>query len=366
MSTNLGAVVVGTNYGVLTHVRALRNAGFEVLALVGRDPQKAAVRAERLGVPNGLGNLDVALALPGVNVVCVTTPPHTHAEITSAAIAAATHVLCEKPFALNLAQARELLSAAERAGVVHFMGNEYRFGTTQESLRRVIASGAIGDPVKAIIIRHRPSLTDPATQLPPWWESAADGGGWLGALGSHIIDQVRSTLGEFEAVSATLETLAPGRAMTADDTYTVQFRLVGGCTGILHSSCAIPGPTIATTKISGTRGVVWLDGDAVVIDVGQGPQEVPDPVDVPQVPPDPPPVEFWPAYAKGTGWHISGVDVALFTRLYERMRAQILGRPSGQDPPAPTFADGAACQSVLDAARESAKKGGHWVEVEPV
>ena len=200
MNTNIGAVVIGTNYGVLAHVRALRNAGFVVLALVGRDTQKAAVRAKALGVPHGLGNLDEALTLPGVNVVSVTTPPHTHAEITLAAIAAGKHVLCEKPFALNLAQARELLSAAERAGVVHFMGNEYRFGTTQESLRRVVASGAIGDPTKAIIIRHRPSLTDPATELPPWWESAADGGGWLGALGSHIIDQVRSTVGEFEAV----------------------------------------------------------------------------------------------------------------------------------------------------------------------
>ncbi len=366
MNANIGAVVVGTNYGVLAHVRALGYAGFDVLALVGRDAQKATDRAKKLGVPHGLGNLDDALKLPGVNVVSITTPPHTHAEVTSAAIAAGKHVLCEKPFALNLAQARELLAAAERAGVVHFMGNEYRFGTVQESLRRVVASGAIGDPRKVIIIRHRPSLTDPAIELPPWWESAADGGGWLGALGSHIIDQVRSTVGEFEAVSAILETIAPRRAMTADDTYTVQFRLVGGCTGILHSSCAIPGPSIATTKISGTRGVAWLEGDSVMIDVGQGPREVPDPEDMARVPPDPPPVELWPPYAKGTGWHISGVDVALFTRLYERMRAQILGAPSGQDPPAPTFADGAACQSVLDAARESARRGGYWVEVEPV
>ena len=301
-------------------------------------------------------------------MVSVTTPPHTHAEITSAAIAAGKHVLCEKPFALNLAQARELLSAAERAGVVHFMGNEYRFGTTQESLRRVVASGAIGDPRKAIIIRHRPSLTDPATELPPWWESAADGGGWLGALGSHIIDQVRSTVGEFEAVSAALETLAPRRTMTADDTYTVQFRLVGGCTGILHSSCAIPGPTIATTKISGTGGVAWLEGDSVMIDVGKGPHEVPDPEDLPRVPPDPPPVEFWPAYARVRGgifrdltWRSSRVCMSACEHRYS-------ARPQGRirlRRRLPTAPHANRCSTRLERRRRRKVSGWRWSQSDP-
>jgi predicted dehydrogenase len=351
---------------VLAHVRALQNAGFDVLAIVGRDHEKAKGRAEKLGVPHGFGDLREALDVKGVSVVSVTSPPHTHAEITMAAIAAGKHVLCEKPFALNLGEARSLLAAAERAGVVHLMGNEHRFGTTQESLRRVVTSGTIGQPHKALIIRHRPSLVDPTIELPSWWESAEEGGGWLGALGSHIIDQVRSTLGEFEAVSATLETFAPRPGMTADDTYTVQFRLSGGCTGILHSSCAIPGSTIPATKISGSRGAVWLKRDEVWIDTGDGPTQVPDPEDLPQVPADPPPAEFWPSYAQGTGWHISGVDLAYFTRLYERMRARILDIPTGQDPPAATFADGAACQAVLDAARLSSKEGGRWIDVEPV
>ena len=64
MSDQLGAVVVGTGFGVLTHLRAMRAAGIEVKALVGRDLEKARKRAELCDVPHGLNSLDEALALP--------------------------------------------------------------------------------------------------------------------------------------------------------------------------------------------------------------------------------------------------------------------------------------------------------------
>ena len=62
--TGLGAVVVGTGFGFLTHLRALREAGYDVHALVGRDPEKTRARAERGGVAHGLTSLEEALALP--------------------------------------------------------------------------------------------------------------------------------------------------------------------------------------------------------------------------------------------------------------------------------------------------------------
>jgi predicted dehydrogenase len=361
-----GVVVVGTSYGVLTHVGALRDAGFDVVALVGRDAGKAKSRAEKLGIPYGLNDLDHALHLNGTSVVTVATPPHTHADISLAALAAGKHVLCEKPFALNLAQARRVLAAAHDAGVIHLMGNEHRFRTTQETLRRVVTSGTIGQPRKAIILRHWPSLVDPSVELPGWWESADEGGGWLGALGSHTIDQIRTTLGEFEAVSATVETLSPRPAMTSDDTYTVQFRLTNGCTGILHSSCAVAGPPTPVTKISGTAGAAWADDDAVWADTGRGPQQVPDPADMPRLPPQPPDPEFLPPYAIDTGWHTSGLDRITFARLYQQLHALILRTPISDNPCAATFADGAATQAVLDAVRHSAKNDACWTAVEKV
>jgi predicted dehydrogenase len=359
----VGAVVVGTGFGVLTHARALREAGIEVRALVGRDAAKAKARADLLGVPNALTDLDAALALPGVDVVTVATPPHAHAAVAIAAAEAGKHLLCEKPFARDLTEARSMLDAAESAGVVHLLGTEFRFATGQASLQRAVAAGVIGEARSALFMLQIPSLVDPAAELPAWWESAADGGGWLGAYGSHVVDQVRATLGEFDALSASLQTLSPRPSMTSDDTYTVHFRLTNGCVGVLHSSCAVGGQFVAATKITGTRGSAWLQGEELWVDTGAGPQQLAPPEDLPVVTPVPPPAEL--LHTTYDMWHSTGLDLAPYTRLCERLRAGAVGETVDDDPPAATFADGAACQSVLDAIRLSSAGGG-WVAVEPV
>src|SRR5256885_4367697 len=83
-----GVMVVGTGFGCFTHVRALRNAGFEVRAVVGRDPDKTAARAKAFEVPNALTSLQDALALPEVDAVTVASPPQTHAAIVLDALRA--------------------------------------------------------------------------------------------------------------------------------------------------------------------------------------------------------------------------------------------------------------------------------------
>lgn len=368
--TDIGALVVGTTYGVLTHARAIDRAGMTVLGLVGRDGAKARHRADRMGIPHAFTDLDEALALPGVDLVAVTTPPHTHAAISIAACEAGKHVLCEKPFALNVDEARDVLAAARQSGGVHMLGTEYRFTTAQATLQRVIASGVIGEPRLAIFTQHLWSLVDPKVVLPSWWESEEQGGGWLGAAGSHVIDQIRYTLGEFESLSASLDRMSPRPNMTADDTYSIQFRLAGGCTGVLQGTCAALGPNVATTKVVGTLGSAWLDGtrwreETVYVDTGSGPQAIPPAEDLPLVDPIPPEAEFLPEYAETTKWHSNGADLAPFTRLYERMAGLIRGEDVPSDPPAATFEDGVAVQAVLDAIRRSSAKRA-WVDVERV
>ena len=164
MSANkaaLGAVVVGTGFGVFTHLRALRNAGIEVRALVGRDTAKTAARAKLLGVPRACASLREALDDAAVQIVTIATPPATHAPLVEEAVGAGKHVLCEKPFAMNLAEARAMLATAERARVVHVLGVEFRFATAHELLRRTIASGAIGRPRQALFAWLVPFLSHP-------------------------------------------------------------------------------------------------------------------------------------------------------------------------------------------------------------
>ena len=351
----LGAVIVGTGFGVITHLRAMRAANIDVIALVGRDSAKAADRAQLFGVPHALTDLGAALALPGVDLVGVATPPFTHAAIVLEAVASGKHVLCEKPFARDVDEARAMFDAAEHAGVVHLLGTEFRFATGQALLTRVVISGVIGAPKHAMFALQIPSLVDPSAVLPAWWELSSDGGGWLGAYGSHVIDQVRVTLGEFVGVSASLQTLAPRPHMTADDTYTVHFRLAGGCTGVLTSSCASGGQFLATTKITGTGGAAWLQGDDVWIDTGGGPTHMPAPADLPAEAPDPPPGEL--LHTTYDYWHSMGMDLAPYRRVYEVLRERVLGRPIAADPVAATFGDGVATQVVVDAIHRASAKG---------
>src|ERR1700745_2662543 len=93
----LGAAVVGTGFGCLTHVRALRAAGFDVVGLVGRDPVKTKARGERFEIANAYTAFEDALEQPGADAVTIATPPHTHAALALQAIAAGKHVLVEKP-----------------------------------------------------------------------------------------------------------------------------------------------------------------------------------------------------------------------------------------------------------------------------
>ena len=195
-----GVVIVGSGFGCHTHLRAIRGAGLTAAALVGRDPERTRVRAERFEIPLATTSLQEALEAPGVVAVAIATPPLTHHDLVLEAVAAGKHVVCEKPFARDVGEAQEMLDAAEAAGVVHFLGTEFRFGTAQALSNRLIADGAIGEPRIATFLMLMPLMADPTSEVPDWWASAEEGGGWLGAHASHVVDNVRNTFGEFEGV----------------------------------------------------------------------------------------------------------------------------------------------------------------------
>lgn len=362
--SSLGAVVVGTGFGVLTHLRAMREAGIDVKALVGRDGEKARKRADLMDVPHGFDSLEEALALPGVDAVAVSTPPHTHADIVLAAIAAGKHVVCEKPFAANADEGRKMLQAAEAAGVVHMLGCEFRWSTGQAVAARALAEGVIGEPRLATFLLHMPGLAAPDAGVPDWWRREEDGGGWLGAYCSHIIDQVRVSAGEFTGVSASLRVVAersPELPWTADDTYSVHFRTESGLEGILQSSAAARGPFTGMTRFVGTTGSLWIEGDSVFVADDAGERALPVPSDLELPPPSPPPSEL--LSSEYDMLHSMGSDLGPYTRLYEAFRDRIQGKPVPEDPRPPTFADGVAVQAVLDAIRRSSEEK-RWVEID--
>ncbi len=355
----LGAIIVGTGFGILTHHRALLGAGFEVKGLVGRNPEKTSQRAQKVGIPQAFTDLSEALALPGVDAVTVATPPHTHAEIVLAAIAAGKHVLCEKPFARDAEEARSMLDAAEAAGVVHLLGTEFRWSTGQAHATRVMQEGLIGEPRLANFILNVPVLADPEAEVPDWWSRSREGGGWLGAFASHVIDQIRVTVGEISGVSAAL-TLISDRDWTVEDSYIVHFRTENGCNGMLQSAAGGWGPPLICSRVYGTKGTLSIEGDRIRIDDKSGSHVLETPDDLVNEAPSPPPAEFMKtAYDH---LHAAGFDLAPYTKLCGVLRDRIRGDSVAPGPKAATFADGVAGQAVLDAIRLSSKLG-RWVDV---
>jgi predicted dehydrogenase len=344
---------VGTSFGCFTHVRALTAAGFDVVGLVGRDRAKTEARARQFGAEQSFGSLDDALGLPGVDAVTIATPPHTHAELALTAIRAGKHVICEKPFTRDTEEGRGVLAVAEEAGVVHLMGSEFRWDPGQATLARAISDGLIGEPRLATILLNVSSLSDPAAEVPSWWADAGAGGGWLGAHGSQVIDQIRATLGEFEQVSASLELVAD-RDQTAEDSFVVHFVLRSGVVGLMASTAGDWGPPVIITRVAGSSGTVWIDGlgSKVWIADRDGSRQVPVDDDLPSAGVNPVSADVLDtAYEQMIG---HGLDLMPYTRLAETFRDLILGRAVPERPRPPTFADGVAAMAVLDAIRRSA------------
>lgn len=368
----IGAAVVGTGFGLFTHVRALRDAGFEVRAIVGRNLEKTRQRSAPLGIPVASNNLEQLLVDdPAIRLVTVATPPHAHFAPVMQAIAAGRAVMCEKPFAKDLAEARLMLQAAEAAGIVHALGAEFRYDSAQALLRRVVLSGAIGEPLLFHRIYHQGG-GDPREKLADWWTDAAQGGGFLGAFGTHMIDQARSTVGELTAVQAILTKLAIARpAMTSDDCYTLMFETASGCRGVLEAAECFPGPIVMATRVAGTKGGAWIQSGAVFGD----PEEVwvkdldgTRRISMPEELANPAPVPFEHAELVQTEmdrWHSAGFDVAPYTKLFAQMKARMEGRALPLPDPAGDFRDAAANQAILDAARRSAAER-RWVNVETI
>jgi predicted dehydrogenase len=344
------ALVVGTGFGCRIHVPALRAAGFEVVGLVGTRPERLEKKAAEAGIPATSTNLDEAITETGAKLVTVATTPSTHGTLVMKAIAHGCHVLCEKPFAFDAAEGQAMLDAAEKAGIVHMVAHEFRWMPDRALFGRAIADGLIGEPRFLVLDQFLPFCADPETRLPKWWFDKESGGGWLGAGGSHLIDQIRAWLGDFRSLSANLLVVSD-RGDVADDTYSMRFLMENGVEGSMQQSAGAWGPMATLWRCAGSKGTVWTESGKVMVADKGGTRELPVPDDL-MLPPAPPPADA------NSSNRLSHLELGPFTRLCEAMRDAIEGRMAKTTVPAPTFRDGLASMRVMDAMRASAAEGG--------
>jgi predicted dehydrogenase len=189
-----------------------------------------------------------------------------------------------------------------------------------------------------------------------WWTDARRGGGILMAAGVHVIDRLRTWMGEIAAVSAQLQVVSGRRGVTADDTYTMTVRFRTGATGLLQHCAAAWGRRTTVARVFGPLGSIWTEDGEAWLGYRDGSHRLDVPPDLAL--PAPPPASTDPKHA------FTQLELPPYTRLAQRFRDEIRGiGPSPDAPPTPTFRDGLAAQLVIDAARESSERQGAWIEV---
>jgi predicted dehydrogenase len=235
-----------------------------VAAVAARSADRAQSFGLRHGIPSSYGSYEELLAAPDIDAVYVPLPNSLHAPWTLRAIDAGKHVLCEKPFASNAAEALSVAAAADRSGLVVMEAMHYRYHPLVRRMAALLADGAIGVP------SHAQAWTCWAVEDPG--DIRYDYGLAGGALmdgGCYAIDCLRlvgSAAGADEpAVTGALADPLPDRATDRAMAARVAFGSGGsgasgasGLTGWFESAFTRDGEFVADLHVIGSEGTLWL------------------------------------------------------------------------------------------------------------
>ena len=135
----------GTGFGTTVHVPAFQSdPNTEVVAIVSGRSERAQEAAAKFNIPVWSTDYTEVVRRPDVDLISISTPPYQHHAMAMAALDAGKHVLLEKPMALNLAEAGELVAKAKQAGVVHAIAHEFRFAPSRAYAKDLIDQGWLG------------------------------------------------------------------------------------------------------------------------------------------------------------------------------------------------------------------------------
>lgn len=222
-------------------------------AIASSDLERAARFGEEFGVPKAYGSADALVADDEIDVVYISTTNEWHKPQTMAAIAAGKHVLCEKPLALTLEDAREMIAATRTAGVMLGTNHHLRNSGTHRAMRELIGSGAIGE-VQAARVFHAVYLP---SHLQGWRiKRPESGGGVIFDITVHDADTLRFVLDdEIKAVVAMTASQGMAEAGLEDSVMGVM-RMGRGALAQFHDSFVAKHPYTGL-EVHGTEGSLY-------------------------------------------------------------------------------------------------------------
>jgi predicted dehydrogenase len=344
----LRVAVAGTSFGGNVQIPVFQtHPRTEMVALSSGRLERAAAVARELRVPAHYSDFEEMLDRAKPDIVSIVTPPNLHFPMTMAALSRGIHVLCEKPFALDLEEARQMKAAADHTAVVAMVDFEFRYVPARRYLIDLLRDNYVGQVRMADFIVHLGMRSEPQDMPFDWWSEKTKGGGLLGAYGSHVMDIFRFILGTPKRLVGEVHTFVPersGRKVTSDDSYSVLIEFESGARASAQMTTA--------AGVDDTRfGVYGNLGQLIIPNVygtelrgGRRADRVTSALPIPDeylLPPEDHPLR------------------APFRFLLNRMVEAI---DTGQPSPSPNFEDGVNSQIMLDAVRLSAKLG-KWIDL---
>ncbi|WP_100404907.1 Gfo/Idh/MocA family protein [Bacillus solitudinis] len=348
----------------------------EMKVICGRNETGVAEAAKQFGWEEYTTDWRSLINRDDIDLIDINAPSDAHKSIAIAAAQAGKHLFCEKPLALTLADSREMLAAAEKAGIKHMVGFNYRFTPAVMLAKKLIDEGRLGE-----IYHYRASflqdwVMDP--NFPLVWRLQKDiaGSGSHGDLGAHLIDMAHYLIGDMTEVMGMSETFIKERPLptemiglsatsskstekgtvTVDDATLFLTRFANGALGSFEASRFATGHRSTNSfEINGSKGSVIFDFERMnelqvyftddKEDV-QGFRRV---------------LATDPAHAYSDAWwpagHTIGYEHTFIHSIVELMEAFRENRQ-----PVPNFVDGVKCQQVLEAVDLSIEKR-QWVNI---
>ena len=372
-SGEIGVGLVGYKFMGRAHSNAYRQVGrfFDpglfprMRAICGRDEASVRDAAASLGWEGYETDYRRLLERDDIGLVDVATPGNTHHEVAIAALEAGKHVLCEKPLANTLDEAREMQDAARAAGTINMVCFNYRRAPAVQLAKRLIEEGRLGE------IRHwrafylQDFILDP--ELPLIWRFRREvaGSGALGDLGAHLVDLAHFLVGPITRVVGTAETFIRERPLeesgaergevSVDDAAAFLARFENGAVGTFEATRLAPGRKNHNSfEINGSNGSLIFDLERMnelQVYFEDEPAGVNGFRTVLVTEPDHPYAGAW--WPPG---HIIGYEHTFVHTIKDLLDGIAAG-----ESPAPTFEDGYRCQAVLDAVERSLESG-TWTE----
>jgi len=334
--------------------------------ICGRNAKNVKAAAAQLGWEEAATDWREVVARKDIDIVDISTPGDSHAEIAIAAAREGKVVFCEKPLANTVKEAEQMLAAVKKAGVPHMICHNYRRVPAVMLAKQLIDQGKLGRLYHYRGTYLQDWVADP--NVPLFWRlrKEAAGSGALGDIGSHSLDLARFLVGEVTEVIAALETFVKERPLpdnprkkgpvTVDDASASIVRFDNGALGTIEASRFAPGrKNYNAFEINGSKGSivfnlerlnelqVYFTGDDKSV---QGFHDV-----MVTEPHHPYFKAWWPA------GHIIGYEHTFIHTVYDLLQAIAADKM-----PSPDFEDGVKNQRVL-AAMEKSAEAKRWVKI---